>query len=89
MKKHNRIFQTASENRSQQIKVYHRMCELVRNGRIGELKSIRVELPAGHWVKPASQEWSRRPRISITTSGSARRLRPLLRGALPLELPMD
>lgn len=56
VKQHNRVFQTSSENRSQQIKVYHRMCELVRNGRIGQLKSIRVELPSGHWVKPASQE---------------------------------
>jgi predicted dehydrogenase len=56
MKQHKRIFQTSSENRSQEIKVYHRMCELVRNGRLGQLQTIRVELPAGHWVKPASQE---------------------------------
>ncbi|MBI4658237.1 MAG: Gfo/Idh/MocA family oxidoreductase [Verrucomicrobia bacterium] len=56
MKRHNRVFQTSSENRSQQIKVYHRLCELVRNGRIGKLQAIRVGLPAGHWIKPASQE---------------------------------
>lgn len=54
VKRHNRIFQTASENRS--IGVYHRMCELVRNGRIGKLKSIRVTLPKGRWVHPASME---------------------------------
>ncbi len=38
-----RIFQTASENRS--IDTYIRLCELVRNGRIGKLRHIRVSLP--------------------------------------------
>lgn len=56
VKKHRRIFQTASENRSQEVKHYHRMAELVRNGRIGRLQSIRVELPTGHSVKQASRE---------------------------------
>jgi len=41
-----RVFQTASENRS--IDSYIRMCELVRNGRIGQLKHIIVSLPAGN-----------------------------------------
>ena len=45
IKRYNRIFQTASENRS--VYVYHRMCELVRNRRIGKLHTIRVELPSG------------------------------------------
>lgn len=45
MRRYDRIFQTASENRS--LYVYHRMCELVRNGRIGKLHTIRVELPGG------------------------------------------
>jgi predicted dehydrogenase len=45
IKRYGRIFQTASENRS--VDVYHRMCELVRNGRIGKLHTIRVELPSG------------------------------------------
>jgi len=45
IKRYNRVFQTASENRS--IYVYHRMCELVRNGRIGKLHTIRVGLPSG------------------------------------------
>jgi len=56
VKKHKRVFQTGSENRSTQIRVYHRMCELVRNGRIGRLRHIRVELPQGRWIRPASQE---------------------------------
>ena len=41
-----RIFQTASENRS--IDTYIRICELVRNGRIGRLRHIQVTLPAGN-----------------------------------------
>ena len=38
-----KVFQTSTEDRS--IPVYHRMAELVRNGRIGALKTIRVTLP--------------------------------------------
>jgi len=44
--KTNRVFQTASENRS--IDTYIRICELVRNGRIGKLKHINVTLPGGN-----------------------------------------
>ncbi len=43
--KHNAVFQTSTEDRS--IPVYHRMAELVRNGRIGRLQSIHITLPAG------------------------------------------
>lgn len=39
------VFQTSTEDRS--IPVYHRMAELVRNGRIGRLQTIRVTLPPG------------------------------------------
>lgn len=46
IKQTGRIFQTASENRS--IETYIRCIELVRNGRIGKLKHIRVMLPAGN-----------------------------------------
>jgi len=45
MKRYNRIFQWSTEDRS--VDVYHRMCELVRNGRIGRVHTIRVELPSG------------------------------------------
>lgn len=38
-----RVFQTSTEDRS--VPVYHRMAELVRNGRIGTLKRIEVLLP--------------------------------------------
>jgi predicted dehydrogenase len=54
VEKHNRVFQTSSENRS--VDVYHRLCELVRNGRIGQLKHIAVTLPRGHSIHPAGME---------------------------------
>lgn len=46
IKRTNRIFQTASENRS--IDSYIRICEVVRNGRIGKLTRIFVTLPSGN-----------------------------------------
>ncbi|MHB8973817.1 MAG: Gfo/Idh/MocA family protein [Pirellulaceae bacterium] len=39
----NKVFQTSTEDRS--LPVYHRMAELVRNGRIGKLQRIEVILP--------------------------------------------
>jgi len=45
MKRYGRVFQWSTEDRS--VDVYHRMCELVRNGRIGEVHTVRVELPSG------------------------------------------
>ncbi|MFP4058602.1 MAG: Gfo/Idh/MocA family protein [Candidatus Brocadiia bacterium] len=39
------VFQMSTEDRS--VAVYHRMAELVRNGRIGRLQRIQVVLPAG------------------------------------------
>lgn len=43
VRKHSQVFQTSTEDRS--IPVYHRMAELVRNGRIGKLQKIEVILP--------------------------------------------
>lgn len=43
--KYKRVFQMSTEDRS--IFVYHRMAELVRNGRIGKLHTIHVGLPGG------------------------------------------
>ncbi len=45
MQRYGRVFQWSTEDRS--VDVYHRMCELVRNGRIGKVHTIRVELPVG------------------------------------------
>jgi predicted dehydrogenase len=39
------VFQMSTEDRA--VPVYHRLAELVRNGRIGRLRRIRVKLPAG------------------------------------------
>src|SRR5215471_6668865 len=43
IRRHSRVFQTSTEDRS--LPVYHRMAELVRNGRIGKLQKIEVILP--------------------------------------------
>jgi len=45
VRRYGAVFQTSTEDRS--IPVYIRMAELVRNGRIGRLQRIRVQLPAG------------------------------------------
>lgn len=43
VRKLGRVFQTSTEDRA--VKEYHRMAELVRNGRIGKLQRIEVILP--------------------------------------------
>ena len=43
VRQHDKVFQTSTEDRS--VPVYHRMAELVRNGRIGKLQQIDVVLP--------------------------------------------
>ncbi len=43
VRKHNKVFQTSTEDRS--IPVYHRLAELVRNGRIGRVQRVEVILP--------------------------------------------
>jgi predicted dehydrogenase len=45
VKRYKAIFQLSTEDRS--VAVYHRMAELVRNGRIGKLQRILVKLPSG------------------------------------------
>jgi len=60
IRQYNRIFQTASENRS--VPEYHRMCELVRNGRIGQLQEIIVDLPSGHSIQEAAMEFTTPPK---------------------------
>jgi predicted dehydrogenase len=46
VKQKNRVFQTASENRS--IDTYIQLIEIVRNGRLGKLQHIEVTLPSGN-----------------------------------------
>lgn len=57
--KYGRVFQTATENRSDVH--YLRMCELVRNGRIGKLKEIYVGLPGKPGIQEASHEITKPP----------------------------
>jgi len=45
MQRYGRVFQWSTEDRS--VDVYHRMCELVRNGRIGKVTRVEVGLPSG------------------------------------------
>ncbi len=45
VKRYEAVFQTSTEDRS--VQIYHRMAELVRNGRIGKLQRIYVQLPGG------------------------------------------
>jgi len=45
VKKHKRVFQTGSQQRSDSN--FRRACELVRNGRIGKIHTVKVGLPPG------------------------------------------
>ena len=58
------VFQTGSQQRSDWW--FRRACELVRNGRIGELKRARVGLPAG--------------RTDYTKSGVSKQPQPVPKG---------
>jgi len=54
MKKSGRVFRTDSEFRSQST--YHRVCELVRNGRIGKLHTIRTGCPTESFAGEAAPD---------------------------------
>jgi len=54
VRRHGRVHQTGSQQRSS-LK-YRHACELVRNGRIGELKTIRVEIPSHKTIGPVPPE---------------------------------
>jgi predicted dehydrogenase len=45
VKKHHIVFQTGSQRRSSAK--FRRLCEIVRNGRIGQLQTVYVRLPSG------------------------------------------
>ncbi|MBN2474042.1 MAG: Gfo/Idh/MocA family oxidoreductase [Pirellulales bacterium] len=47
--RYDRVFQCGSQRRSDAG--CRRSCELVRNGRIGRLHTVRVGLPGGHWIR--------------------------------------
>lgn len=45
VKSHKAVFQMSTEDRS--MPCYHHMAQVVRNGLIGDVKAVRVQLPAG------------------------------------------
>ncbi len=45
VKRHKAVFQTSTEDRS--LPCYHQMAQIVRNGLIGKVRTVRVQLPAG------------------------------------------
>jgi len=47
--RYGRVFQCGSQRRSSAQ--CRRSCELVRNGRIGKLQTVRIGLPGGHWIR--------------------------------------
>jgi predicted dehydrogenase len=49
VRRYGRVFQCGSQRRSSAK--CRTSCELVRNGRIGRLQSVRVGLPGGHWIR--------------------------------------
>jgi len=52
--KRERVFRTDSEFRS--IEIFHRACELVRNGRIGEIRTIYSGVPIDEFTSPPATE---------------------------------
>ena len=59
MAKHKAVFQTGLEDRS--LARYHRVAELVRNGVIGTLRTIKVGLPSGKTTAlPMAWAWMSR-----------------------------
>ena len=54
VRRYGRVLQTGSQQRSSNE--FHTACELVRNGRIGKLRTIKVEIPGNNRTCPATWE---------------------------------
>lgn len=57
IKRYERVLQTGSQQRSDNN--FRRACELVRNGRIGKLQTIKIEIPENS--RPNPLEWKTEP----------------------------
>ena len=88
--RYKRIFQSGSQQRSDAR--FRQACEIVRNGRIGKLQTVRCGLPGGtpDLAKPATgKPPSPFRKASTTSSGWGRRRKRSMPGALPRKLPLD
>jgi len=54
VQRYGRVFQCGSQRRASAR--CRQSCELVRNGRIGRLHTVRVGLPGGHWIRKGAHE---------------------------------
>ena len=85
------VFQTGSQQRSDRR--FRRACELVRNGRIGDLRTVRVGMPAGRtdYAKTGSHKKPEAVPQGFDYNmwlGSGPR-RPLRPRAVSCQLPLD
>jgi len=62
---HNRIVQTGSQQRSDDR--FRLACELVRSGRLGKIKSVRVSLPKVNFAGPAVPNGTPPPELDYLT----------------------
>ena len=87
MRKLGKVFQTSTEDRS--LPMYHRMAELVRNGRIGKLQKIEVILPRQPTVPGDPTPQPVPAKGWITRCGSARRPSLPIPKTGSFQLPLD
>lgn len=52
VRRYGRILQCGSQRRSEAP--WRRVCELIRNGRIGKVQTIHIDLMGGHWLRNGS-----------------------------------
>ena len=81
------MFQTSTEDRS--VPVYHRMAELVRNGRIGKLQRIEVILPRQPNTPGDPTPQPVPPDLDWEMWLGPAPVRALHQGPRPLQLPLD
>ena len=87
VRKHKKVFQTSTEDRA--VPEYHRMAELVRNGRIGKLQRIEVILPKqpGGPGDPTPQPVPAGAGLRDVAGPGP--VRALHQGPRPFQLPLD
>ena len=87
VREHDKVFQTSTEDRS--LPVYHRMAELVRNGRIGKLQRIEVILPKQPPRPGDPTPQPVPPELDYEMWLGPAPVRALHEGPRPLQFPLD